>query len=509
MRTILTLALLLPALTQAQIWYDPTFGTGGLVDIPLGPDYDGATAVALQTDGRIVVAGSINVGAQAWDFLVARYNADGTLDPGFGTGGFTTYNVTQQDRARGVAIQADGKIVVVGTSTSGQADKVIMRFTPDGILDPTFSGGAIIIDDSFASDQLNAVAVQPDQKIVAVGQGFNGSKNTFYIARFNTDGTFDASFSGGQIEHTISGDNCRAIAVAIMDDGRIVSVGTSFTDATTGYDAAAARYMADGTLDTTFDGDGVVSVPWSNDFDDGFAVCVQPDDKVLVGGAQGQATPNTTVAVTRLLDTGTPDGTFGVNGTVRPYSGIPPTACHALALDAAGNILVGGTIAANANESQSYLCRLLPADGAFDPAFGASGELVQGAVFVQEESNGLALQPDGRIVLAGSVGTGTDINVRLIRYLNAPASGVEETHGTLFHLLEVDATGVRMMPPGGGAMNYDLLDASGRSVQQGSLITTEDVPTRIAFDQWMSAGEYVVVLITDRGTAVAPFALVR
>ena len=143
------------------------------------------------------------------------------------TGGYTTYNVASGDVANDVALQPDGAIVVVGTANGVGTDKVILRFTATGQVDASFNGtGALVIDDSFAEDQLNGVAIQPDGKIVAVGQGFNNSKDTFYICRLNSDGTFDSTFgTGGQIEHPILSDNCRALDVVIMADGRIVGVG--------------------------------------------------------------------------------------------------------------------------------------------------------------------------------------------------------------------------------------------------------------------------------------------
>jgi uncharacterized delta-60 repeat protein len=455
------------------------------------------------------VAGSISDGQGGWDFLVVRYLSDGTLDDGFGTSGSITHNVLTQDRSRGVAIQADGGIVVVGTSTAGSADKVIMRFTSEGDLDPTFNGtGVRVIDDSFASDQLNAVAIQPDQKIVVAGQGFNGSKNMFYIARLNADGTFDASFSGGEIEHTITGDNCKANAVAIMNDGRIVSAGTSFTDVTTGYDAAVACYHADGALDSSFDGDGIAVVPWSNDFDDGLAVAVQADNKVLVGGAEAEVTPATRIAITRLLDTGTPDASFGLNGTVRTYTGLMPTACDALALDADGNILVAGTAAPTDVESLSYLCRLLPADGSLDPAFGISGELMHGVPDLQESTPCIAVQPDGKVVLAGSVGLNASFDMRVIRYLASPITGISEIASAV-QVMSADAHGATIELGGEEAIFYDVVDAAGRCVVRGRSDPARQGTQRITFPRALRAGGYVLTLFQGSTRYTGRFVVVE
>lgn len=498
-RTLLPFCFALPLVGMSQVWLDPTFGTGGVVGASLDAAYDGATCMALQADGRIVVAGAITSGGvSGWDFLVARYLTDGSLDASFGTGGFSTYDHLDNDRARGVAIQADGAIVVVGTSSAGNTDKVILRFTPDGDLDNSFNGNGVrIIDDSFAEDQLDGVAIQPDQRIVVVGQGFNGSKDLFYIARLNSDGSFDTSFAGGagELEHTITGDNCRAHAVVLQDDGRILSVGSSYTNTTTTWDVAVVRYLSDGTLDPSFEGDGTVVLPWSADVDNGLALCVQPDGKVLVGGAQAEGTASTQLTVARLLGTGALDTGFGVNGVVHPYTGILPTACRALALDASGRILVGGTIAANANESQSYLCRLLAADGAFDPAFGAGGELVYGAPFAQEQTPGMALQPDGKVVLAGSEGPEPTVDVRLIRYLATPITAVQDAgQAGALSLLATDAEGAWLRSSVPGAMTYEVSDARGACIAHGQVVPARAAPFRVAFPSPLPGGAYAITL---------------
>lgn len=426
-RSLLWILLVHSTLTQAQVWLDPEFGAGGVADETFAAaGFDGATCAALQPDGKIVVAGGVDTGGVERDFLVARFNTDGALDTGFGTAGYTAIDVETQDQANGVALQDDGGIVVVGTSSSTGTDKVILRLTDEGLLDTSFNGtGVRVIDDSYVEDQLNGVAIQPDQKIVVVGQGFNGSKDTFYIARLNTNGSFDTTgFSGGQIEHTITGDNCHANAVAVMDDGHIVSVGMSYTDANTGYDAAVVRYNADGSMDDTFDGDGILVLPGVSGTENATSILFQEFGNMLVGGSF-ELGGEQYVAVARVLADGVPDPGWGISGWALLFAGVSGTRCTALGTAPDGYLLAAGTVVASANVEQSFMARFM-GNAVLDPTFGTNGVLVRGDAADPERALAMLVQPDGKMVLAGSHGLSTNADVRLLRYLQDPATFIPE-----------------------------------------------------------------------------------
>jgi uncharacterized delta-60 repeat protein len=252
---------------------DPSFGTGGKVITPISPGngVDTARGVAVQSDGRIVAAGHTFNDSTGIDFALVRYNADGTLDTTFGTSGKVTTNTSisnGEDIAYAVAIQSNGRIVAAGyafnTATSG--DFVLARYNSDGTLDTTFGTGgkAITNFNIFGSfDQAHAVAIQTDGKIVAAGL----SSSDFALARYNEDGTLDATFgTGGKVTTNISPINADdAIhAVTIQADGRVVAAGYANNGATgSDPDFALARYNADGTLDTSFGTAGRVIVSLS------------------------------------------------------------------------------------------------------------------------------------------------------------------------------------------------------------------------------------------------------
>jgi uncharacterized delta-60 repeat protein len=264
---------------------DTTFGTNGRVTTKVGAG-GVAFALALQPDGKIVVAGSVNGdltflhGLTTGDqFAVARYDPNGSLDTGFGTGGLVTNAFgLLSAQARAVVVQPDGKIVVAG---AGQVDGntppevVIARFAPDGSLDPSFGSNGIAATPFPASGECdgcglyaNAVAIQADGKLVAAGQGCSGGC-WFALERYNPDGSLDTGFgTGGRVTTEFGSiDSCSgqggdyANDVAVQGDGKIVAAGYSnFGRCSPDYDTfALARYDPDGSLDTSFGKAGKVN----------------------------------------------------------------------------------------------------------------------------------------------------------------------------------------------------------------------------------------------------------
>lgn len=495
-------------MVNAQVWLDPGFGTGGVVSTSIGSTFDGGLAMALQPDGRIVVAGTTGTSGNAADLLLIRYLPDGSLDPSFGVGGITTLDVGTTDIAYDVALQADGAIVVVGTIFGVGTDKVVARFTADGAVDPSFNGtGTLVIDDSFAEDQFYGVTIQADGRIVVVGQGFNGSKDAFHIMRLMPDGSFDPSFgNNGQVEHLIGIDNCRAYDVAVMPDGRIVSVGTSFITGQNGFDVAVVRYLSDGSFDPAFSTDGKVTFSWSITADIGYAVCLQPDGGILVGGAEGEESTTVGIVVSRLLENGEPDASFGTDGTFRSFVGVSPTRCGGLALDTDNNILVAGTAGTSAADRKSYLCRLLPS-GALDGAFGTAGELYHSVPDVGDDTPAIAVQPDGRILLAGAVGNIFASDVRVLRYLPEAITSLPEQDVPVVRLIHADARGVALSAPD-PATRIALLDPRGTLIMASLVNSAHSDARYIAFPDGLAPGAYALAYQASGTRGVLRFVVV-
>src|SRR5439155_996244 len=242
---------------------DPSFGTGGRVLTDFGGG-DGARALALQADGRIVVAGSSSAGAFGSDFALARYNSNGSLDPSFGTGGRVLTDFGGDDEARALALQDDGKIVVAGGF--GGPCFALARYNPGGTLDTSFGTGGRVLTDFGGDDEAAALALQADGKIVVAGFSDAGGFALAALARYNPNGTLDASFgSGGQVLTNFGG----AQALALQADGRIVVAGGIFL----------ARYNQNGNLDPSFGSGGRALT----DFD-ALALALQPDGLVVLAG---------------------------------------------------------------------------------------------------------------------------------------------------------------------------------------------------------------------------------
>src|SRR6266568_2136528 len=337
---------------------DPSFGSGGIVVTDFnGSIDDAAFAVAVQPDGKILAAGYVFSSASNYDFALVRYLPDGSLDPSFGTNGKVATDFHgSTDVARAVALQPDGRIVVAGYALrlDGPAfDFALARYNADGSLDASFGvGGKVATDFAGAggSEQAHALALQPDGKIVAAGWTSSAGVSGFALARYNADGSLDTGFgAAGKGTPGFSGGFARPPAALLQAAGKIVATGTvsnSFT--TTGEDFALARYNADGSLDATFGTDGRVVTDFSAgggifaNNDGATSAALQPDGKIVVAGVTTTATRD--FALARYDADGRLDLTFGVNGKVVTDVDNAHNNAFAVALQPDGRIVIAGQV---------------------------------------------------------------------------------------------------------------------------------------------------------------------
>ena len=234
---------------------DATFGSHGKVTTDFQNHHISyGYAIARQADGKIILAGNYTNINNVFVPAMARYNKDGTLDAGFGVSGqvFTDFAGT----INAIAIQSDGKIVIAG---SFNGDFMTVRFNSSGFLDNTFGSGGIVITDIEGNDDESAssVAVQSDGKIMVIGN--TGSFSTFdcIAVRYNSDGTLDSKFNKNGKVITKFNDDTQLESVAIQGDGKIVAAGSTFTNSpSTDWDFLVIRYNTNGSLDNSFSGDG-------------------------------------------------------------------------------------------------------------------------------------------------------------------------------------------------------------------------------------------------------------
>jgi len=399
---------------------DPAFGTGGLVTTQFGSGDSYGFAVALQADGKIVVAGRAYNGSD-YDLALARYNSDGSLDTSFsGDGEVTTDFGSGDDWGHAVAIQpADGKIVVAGTASynGSNADFALARYNGDGSLDTSFSGdGKVTTDFGSGIDCIYAVEIQPaDGKIVVVGDASNGSNFDFALARYNSDGSLDTSFSGdGKVTTDFGMGDDSGMAVAIQPaDSKIVVAGYAykFSGFHGNFDFALARYNGDGSLDTSFSGDGKVTTDFVNSVDEeGEAVVLQADGKIVVAGYSQDFSDSpfdNDFTLARYNSDGSLDTSFSGDGKVTTDFNGDNDSAYAVALQADGKIVVAGQ-ANNVSDFAydiDFALALYNSDGSLDTSFSGDGKVTTD-FGDWDYGFAVALQPDdGKIIVAGYSGS--------------------------------------------------------------------------------------------------------
>jgi uncharacterized delta-60 repeat protein len=309
---------------------------------------DMASAVAIQTDGKIVAAGGTDANGDN-DFALARYGSDGTLDPGFGNGGrvLTDFGSKSSDSASAAAIQSDGKIVAAGTSDAGGGyDFALARYLPDGSLDPTFGSGGKVLTSFFGhGGNPFEVVIQADGRIVVAGTSSSGIGGAdFALARYLPDGRLDASFgSGGKVLTDFrNGTNDIGLAATIQSDGKIVAAGLSDAGGRND-DFALARYLADGGLDPGFGTGGKVLTGFRNQRSEDWALAVstQADGKIVAAGQSGDFR-RSAFALVRYLPDGSLDSHFGKRGKVRTDVSPGFDAAQAVAIQPNGRIVAAG-----------------------------------------------------------------------------------------------------------------------------------------------------------------------
>ena len=346
---------------------------------------DNAKSVVLQPDGKIVVAGSSN-----YNFALASYLADGTLDSSFGTGGQVISDFGWTEMISSVTLQKDGKIIAAGTRGY---DFILARYLPNGVLDNNFGFSGMVILDLGSADFGQSVVIQPDGKILVGGS----SNANFALVRFQSDGTLDTSFGLGGQTIIDFGSSDYARSVVLQPDGKIVVAGSS------NFDFALARHLPNGMLDSSFGYGGKIIMDLGS-YDYAGSATLQPDGKILVAGYS-----NFNFAVARFLPNGMLDTNFGSAGKAMTDLGSTDSG-ESVILQPDGKILVAGF-----RYEDFALVRYL-SDGTLDNSFGFSGRVMMDFGST-DRGESLALQPDGKILMTGSAIVNGNDNFALVRYL--------------------------------------------------------------------------------------------
>lgn len=386
---------------------DPTFDLDGRVTTDFGLR-DSAGDVVIQSNGKIVAAGFGN-GPGEFDFAVARYNSDGSLDTSFGGDGtVTTDFATSDDRGWGVALQSDGKIVVAGQTFVARSvggsdlDFALVRYNADGSLDTGFSGdGKVNVDlGGSETDAALDVAIQSDGKIVAAGYVRNLfpdplGPSDFAVARFNADGSTDMTFGvGGKITTDFATNHDEGNAVAIQADGRIVVAGAAEA-AANAFDFGLARYNTNGIPDTSWGGDGTVLTNFGGT-DSASGLAVQPDQMIVAVGSTTQS-GGVDTALARYTTTGGLDPGFDGNGMATIDYGNDDGA-NDVAIQTDGKIVTAGY---RLFGTYDFAVSRFLSNGSPDTQWSGDGKVTTDFGGASDIGFGVAIQPDLKIVAVG------------------------------------------------------------------------------------------------------------
>jgi uncharacterized delta-60 repeat protein len=393
--------------TRSSGSLDTNFGVSGKVTTSIGSRVDAIRAIAIQTDGSIVALGSSLTGTNVDVFALVRYKPDGSLDTTFNTTGTVTTAIGSiDDIPMTVDIQSDGKIVAAGHTTPGGFG--LARYNSDGTLDTSFGTGGKVTTAIGNGSYAATVAFQTDNKIVVAGSALTGGSNDFALVRYNSDGSLDTGFGTGGIVTTSTGTSVYALHVYIQTDGKILTVGVSSTSASISA-LVLARYNSDGSLDTTFGSDGIVtaaSVTMGIN-----NVALQTDGKIVT---VGYSFPG--FGLGRYNSDGTFDTTFGTGGIVNSsgINGIP----WDVAIQDDGKIVAAGYSFVGSDSAPVFALSRYNTNGSLDTSFNSTGIVTTAIGTMNDSANAVAICPNGMILAAGSSRTSSTTSVfTLVRYL--------------------------------------------------------------------------------------------
>ncbi len=483
---------------------DLTFGTNGFAVTPIGFADESAHSVAIQPDGKIVVTG-YSENSPFGDFALVRYNSDGNLDSTFDTDGKVTTPVgTYGGGASSVVIQTDGKIVVAGASSNGfYNDFTLLRYNSNGSLDTTFdSDGIVITDVGTHNDDARSLAIQSDGKIVAAGTSYNGADSYFAVVRYNTNGSLDTTFDTDGIDTTNFGTMFSwGYAVAIQNDGKIVVVG--LTGEILGFHIALIRYNTDGSLDNSFDNDGKVTTTTAAgiDYDAAYDVAIQPDGKIVVAGISEQNADDD-FAVVRYNSNGSLDTTFDTDGIViTPFGPFADTP-NSVVIQSDGKILAAGYSIVGGTNYYFALARY-NSNGSLDTTFDTDGKVT--TLFGSDSDTGydVALQSDGKIVMVGSsLNASMNSDFAVVRYNNTINTGIntidnQTSEIKIYPNPFANSTTISFSIPQTQKVSFKIVDVSGRLVSTLSDKIYEAGENKLVWNaEELNAGVYFLQIQT-------------
>ncbi|MBC7775290.1 MAG: T9SS type A sorting domain-containing protein [Phycisphaerae bacterium] len=431
--TFLVLCLFLSKLQAQQSGaLDTTFADHGLRIVDR-KTVESNLAFTVQPDGKVVAVGFTEE-AGVSKFTVIRYLPDGSLDPIFASNGvFETTFFPPSNVAQAVTLQADGKILVAGYTTNGQSanlyndEMVVLRLDVNGVPDVTFgTSGAVILSLGY-NERPVSIRVLSNGRILVAGNVFHGTVSNIFVTKLSNIGNVDVSFGTNGLKQVAISNGLWNYCqdMELQPDGKILLTGEAKTASGTNF--ALIRLNSDGGLDPTFSGDGKATNNISPTDDGAQAMLLMPDGKIVLGGYALDANGKTEIALTRFNSNGSVDNSFGNGGNVLAQMGTDYGAVADLCLTGMGNIIVAGTAKRYPSYFDFFLAKYKP-DGSLDNSFGDQGITYTDYDGHYDGISDAEILPDGKILVAGTgVNTSNSISEYLLaRYWFSESSGTED-----------------------------------------------------------------------------------
>lgn len=487
---------------------DSDFSADGKILDTFDTGSDKGTGIAVQPDGKILVGGRAEIQGD-YDFTLIRYNTDGSLDNSFGGDGKVSYNfgALYDDYANEMVLESDGKITLVGHTNLNTLNSSIClaRFLPNGDIDPSFgNSGEVITDLGTDYDFGYTLAQNAEGKYAVSGK----SSSDVYVALYDENGTLDANFGTGGIARIVaqSGFVYYGYDIAFQPDGKIVVGGTYGENGNINF--FVARFNTDGTLDNTFSVNGLLDTDFNNNSADwGYTVEVLSDGKILLAGSTYSSGNGDDIALVRYNSDGTLDQSFNGSGKLSVDFGDDESA-YTMLIQPDGKLLLGGRTYNATLDEAKYLLARLNSDGTVDNTFGSGGvTYTTFGSYTYYDLENIALQPDLKIVVTGGAGDfGALLDVATARYLSGLNLGVAEFSAAAAALIYPNPVNENE------TLNYTLLNDETLSIElystAGALVktfvknekrTAGPHSETLNFPAELAGGNYLLQLTTAKG----------
>ncbi|MBC7885836.1 MAG: T9SS type A sorting domain-containing protein [Saprospiraceae bacterium] len=472
---------------------DITFGTDGKIQHNTGLKDLLIYQSVLKENGSVIVTGKAKeTGASDESVFVAVLKPDGDLDNSFNNTGYRLIDLQMtEDVGKSLALQSNGKIVIAGWVHNGaNFDIGLIRNNPDGSVDNGFGNSGKLIINMGSTEFGMVVKILPGDKILLVSRRYNGINSDIALMRFLPDGMTDTSFGvNGLSTMDFSGSHEYPYDCVLLNDGSIVVAGDSEKS---GYSVFfAAKFSKDGVPVSTFGNNGFVAYQVGTDHNGVSSVKVQTDGKIVIGGYAYEGS-ETSFALVRLSSDGTPDHTFGSGGSVTTDIRDGSEYISDIMIQNDGKILVSGVGRGLVSNSDFAIARYL-ADGSSDMSFG-----VNGLVFTDFGNTDMAANilpvSDDRFMIAGNA---DNVNLVMARYHNNQPSSSHELIESIFNIYPNPAksmVNIKLSEFGNDPVSIVLKNSEGSSVKLLSAEPLTEEIIQVALPENLPSGTYFISL---------------